>query len=124
MDITLKKHALFITGTLHLANPPTGGTPGRYTFQRVRAGFGNLPGGTGYDMQIRRTVTPADPMTPAQMARRALMAAAVARWHAMTTQDKAAFEKKAENRSITVFNAVISDTLKNWHLVDGVLVQN
>ena len=64
-----KKLVLNIRGTVYLAEPPPGHIPGRFTFQRVRAGFGNLPGGTGYDMQIRRTVTPADPMTPAQMAR-------------------------------------------------------
>ena len=42
----------------------------------------------------------------------------------MPTQEKDAFQKTAENRAITVFNAVISDTLRNYHLVGGTLTKN
>lgn len=108
MDITLKANTLDIRGTITLENPPAGGSPGRYVFQRVGQGFGNLPGGDGYDMQIRRHVIPADPQTPAQLARRAAFAAAVASWHAATPEERETARQLAESRGITLFNAWLS----------------
>lgn len=115
--------SLLITKTLTFTpiNPPR--PFGRYVYQRVKPGAGNVSGYPGLTLQLRAHVIPLDPKTPAQIARRDLMRSAVARWHTLTTQDKDPYKITAEKRQITVFNAFISDTLKNWHLVGGVLVE-
>lgn len=120
----LKNTLLLITQSLTFTpdNPPR--PHGRYTFQRVRPGLGNVPSRPSLDLQLRRHVVPLDPKTPAQIARRDLMRAAVARWRASTSQDKAEWKIIAQNRSISVFNAAISDTLNNYHLDGGLLVKN
>lgn len=116
--------ATLITGTLTFKpNDPT--LPlGKYVFQRVAKGQGNLPDRPTLDLQLRRHVIPLDPMTPAQLARRALMAAAVARWRARTSADLERWAPIAKNKNIPLFNACCSDTLKNYHLVGGILVEN
>lgn len=104
---------LLITGTLTFkpANPLL--PKAKYVFQRVAPGAGNLTERPGLDLQMRRHVIPVDPMTPAQLARRALMAAAVARWHATPPQDRQQWAGLAKSRSISLFNASVSDYLKN-----------
>lgn len=97
---------------------------GKYVFQRVRPGFGNLPDRPRLDLQLRRHVVPTDPKTVAQMARRALFAAAVARWRAPMAGDLDRWSNDAQNRAIPVFNAALSDVLRNYHLSGGVLVKN
>jgi len=116
-------NSLDLTGTLTLGPGLAPGLPGRYVYQRTAPGKGNLPGTGNFSKQLRRHVIPYDPATTAQMARRALMAAAVARWHASTDQDKAAWKINAQNRFISVFNACISDTLRNFELIAGVLTK-
>lgn len=117
-------NSLELTGTLKF-DPADPLLPlAKYVFQRTAPGKGNIAGFGLFDRQMRRHIIPLDPMTPAQLARRALMAAAVARWHASTPQDKDTWKINAQNRSITVFNACISDILKNYHLENGVLVKN
>jgi len=115
--------ALLITKTLTFTpnNPPR--PFGRYVFQRVRPGLGNLPGFPHLALQLRAHVIPIDPKTAAQMARRDLMRAAVARWHTSTDQDKAQWKINAQDRSISVFNSCISDTLRNFELIAGVLTK-
>lgn len=120
----MKKTAMLITGTLKMTPPGTVAPPVKMVFQRVRAGLGNAGKYGSMDVQLRQHVVPADPKTAAQMARRDLMRAAVARYRAMTGIDLDPFKKTAEKRRITVFNAVISDTLRNYHLSGGVLTPN
>ena len=97
---------------------------GKYVFQRVRPGYGNLIDRPRLDLQLRRHVVPTDPKTVAQMARRALFAAAVARWRAPIGDDMERWSTTAQNRSIPVFNAALSDVLLNFHLDGGLLVKN
>ena len=115
---------LLITGTLTFDPADPLKPLGKYVFQRVRPGFGNLPDRKALDLQLRRHVVPIDPKTSAQMARRALMAAAVARWHARTPADLERWKPIAHERNIPMFNACCSDTLKNYHLSGGILVEN
>ena len=97
---------------------------GKYVFQRVAPGKGNLPDRPALDLQLRRHVIPLDPMTPAQIARRDLFRAAVARWRSPIGDDMDRWHLIARRRSIPLFNACLSDILKNWHLESGVLVKN
>lgn len=99
---------LLITGSLNLTNPPPGKSPGRYVYQRTAKGKGNMPLSETHDLQLRAHVIPADPKTPAQLARRAAFAAAVASWHAATAEDRESVRQTAENRGITLFNAWVS----------------
>lgn len=101
--------SLAIAGTVYLENPPDGLPPGRYVYQRVGAGLGNVPGQPNNDMQLRRHVVPADPQTPAQLARRAAFAAAVASWHTATQEQREAVRPLAERKAISLFNAWVSD---------------
>jgi hypothetical protein len=119
----MKNSALLVTGTLTMTPPGTNLAPRKMVFQRVRQGLGNILGRPHADLQLRAHVVPADPKTTAQIARRDLMAAAVTRWHASTASDKSEWKIIAENRSISVFNACISDTLNNYELVAGILVK-
>jgi hypothetical protein len=52
------------------------------------------------------------PDTPAMQARHALMRNAVAEWHTLTPEEKAAWKPPGENRRITAFNAFISARLR------------
>lgn len=104
---------LLITGTLTFDPPDPLKPAGKYVFQRVAPGKGNLPGHPAFDLQLRRHVIPFDPMTPAQLARRALLAAAVARWHATAPAERQQWAGIAKQRKISLFNASVSDYLKN-----------
>lgn len=115
---------LELTGTLKFKPADPLLPLAKYTFQRTAPAKGNLKGFGLFDRQMRRHVIPLDPKTLSQVARRDLMRAAVARWHASTAQDKNQWKSDALNRAISVFNASIADTLKNYHLVNGVLVKN
>ena len=115
---------LLITKTLTF-KPDDPALPfGKYVFQRVAPGKGNLPDRKALDLQLRRHVIPIDPMTPAQIARRDLFRAAVARWRAPMGDDLDRWELIAQKRSIPLFNACLSDILKNWHLEGAILVKN
>lgn len=116
--------ALLITKTLTFKPADPLLPLGKYVFQRVRPGYGNLPDRPALDLQLRRHVIPIDPKTAAQMARRALFAAAVARWRAPIGDDMERWKTNAQNRSIPVFNAAVSDVLRNYHLDGGLLVKN
>lgn len=120
----MKTPHLLITQSLNFepVDPPR--PAGRYTYQRVKPGLGNVTGRQERDLQLRTHVIPFDPMTPAQIARRDLMRAAVAFWHVATSQDKEAWKITAQKRQISVFNACVSDVLKNYHLDGGLLVKN
>ena len=97
---------------------------GKYVFQRVSPGTGNLPDRPRLDLQLRRHVIPYDPMTPAQITRRDLFRAAVGRWRAPIGDDLDRWELIAHSRNIPLFNAALSDILKNYHLEGSTLVKN
>jgi hypothetical protein len=115
---------LLITGTLTFKPDDPLLPLGRYVFQRVTPGKGNLPERHALDLQLRRHVIPLDPKTAPQLGRRALMAAAVARWHATAPEDRQQWASAAKDRNIPLFYACVSDTLRNYHLEAGVLVKN
>lgn len=104
----MKAITITVRGSLFLSEPGSSLPPGRYTFQKVAPGLGNVPGVRHSDLQMRRTVIPADPQTPAQLARRAALAAAVAAWHAAPPEDREQYRPLAARRQISLFNAWIS----------------
>lgn len=104
---TLTDKTLTIAGTVTELDP----TPTRYTYQRVAPGRGNLPGNGSFDLQRRLTVTPADPKTPAQLARRAAFASAVAQWHTLDPLEKQEWRTIGAASGITGFNAFISHAI-------------
>jgi hypothetical protein len=97
---------------------------GKYVYQRVAPGKGNVTARPAKDLQLRAHVIPIDPHTPNQVARRLLLAAAVARWHATPLQEREQWRPLANARALTLYMASISDTLTNYHLVNGELQPN
>lgn len=101
-----------LTGSLDEPDPAHPGQFVRVVYQRTAPGLGNLPNSGKFDRQRRRHVVPHDPQTPAQVARRAKMAAAVLAWQAMTPQNRSAWTTPAAARNITPFNAFVSNFLR------------
>lgn len=82
------------------------------TFQKVRAGLGNISNGGRFDRQERAHVIPLDPNTALQQQNRARLAAATAAWHLLTTIQKDNYKKLAGKRQISGFNYFISGYIK------------
>lgn len=88
------------------------GAIGNRVIQRVRPGLGNIENGGAWDLQDRARVAPTVPPSPAQLARRARFAAAVAAWHALTPAERAAYNERASKRAIAGFNLYLSETMR------------
>ncbi len=109
----IKTEVLDIRGTVTECPPVAPLVCEKVVYQKVRAGLGNISNGGRYDRQRRAWVKPHDPMTPAQLARRAKFAAAVAAWHALTQTERDQYKSQAKNKSISAFNAYISVFMRN-----------
>lgn len=88
------------------------GKIGNRVIQRVRPGLGNISNGDKWDLQDRALVSPAVPPTPAQLARRAQFAAAVAAWQAMSLEQQKKYKERAHARAISGFNLFLSEYMK------------
>lgn len=118
----MKKTNLLITQTLNHAPTDPPRPMGKYVYQRVRPGLGNVASSPDASLQCRLHVVPLDPRTPAQLARRDHLRAAVVRWHETPVQDRGIWQALADRKNITLFNASVSDALTNYNLVGGILV--
>ena len=107
--------SIFPTKTISMApaNPPR--PAGKYVFQRVAPGLGNVVGTPGRVLQLRSHVIPFDPKTLPQIFHRMHFVNAVAAWHAATQEEKAVAIPTAEQKNITLFNAYISDWMRANH---------
>lgn len=108
----IKTEVLDIRGTVTECPPVTQATCEKVVYQKVRAGLGNISNGGRFDRQRRRYVIPADPHTPAQLARRAKFANAIATWKTMSDEQRKAWKPQAKSRNISSFNAFISAYLR------------
>lgn len=104
--------ALQIRGKVHLQPDDPDQPPTLYVFQRVRPGLGNLRGNGTYNYQVRLHVIPTDRHTPAQLAQRAKITAAVQAWHALTPEQKEAWEPAGTKRKMSGYNAFLSDYMR------------
>lgn len=104
--------SLDLRGTLQEPDPANPAQSVKVVYQAVAPGLGNIANGGAFDRQRRAHVVPADPRTPAQLARRSKMADAVAAWHAASPENRRAYEEAAKVRRISVFNAFISNFLR------------
>lgn len=86
--------------------------PGRYVYQRVRAGLGNVASDPTRRTQLRRWVRGTNPNTPAQQARRSIVRNAAAAWNLFNQAEKNYWKTQGKNRRITGYNAYISFSLK------------
>jgi len=89
------------------------GKIGNRVYQRVRAGLGNVPGDPTRSLQNRAYVIPTPCATPAQLARRARFATAVAAWHTLAPEEKAAYNTRAARSGRAGFNLYISEA-QRW----------
>ncbi len=85
---------------------------GKYVYQRVQPGKGNVAADPSKALQLRRYVIPFDPRTPAQIARRARLAAGVATWHALSAEQKKAWSAEGKRRQIGAYCAFLSAFLR------------
>lgn len=105
-----------VSGTINLTptNPPR--PAGRYVFQRVAPGLGNVAGAPNDALQLRRHVVPLDPKTLTQRARRAVMRWAVYKYRQASAAVRAAAQPHADRKKITLFNGWISSWSENHPL--------
>lgn len=86
---------------------------GAYVYQLTGYGKGNVPGDPHRRLQLRAYVIPIDPKTPAQLARRATFAAAVAAWHGLSPAQKASYARRGKSRNLPGYNLFISAYLRS-----------
>ncbi len=103
---------LDIRGTLQEPDPANPAQSVKVVYQKVAPGAGNISNGGAFDRQRRAHVVPTDPKTPAQVARRTKMAAAVEAWHNASPENRRAYAEAAKVRRISIFNAFISHFLR------------
>lgn len=103
--------ALDARGSLNFTPTDPPRPAGRYVFQHVRAGLGNVVDDPSRTLQLRVWVLPFDPMTAPQLARREWFAYAVAAWQSMPQAEKDQWKVKGEKRRLPAYNAFLS-----WYL--------
>lgn len=89
--------------------------PGCYVYQRTAPGKGNIPTDPARALQLRAWVIPYDPRTPAQLAQRATMRAAVTAWQALPPPAREQWRDAGKNRGIPAYNAFLSAYMKQGH---------
>jgi hypothetical protein len=109
----IKSEVLDIRGTVTECPPVAPLTCEKVVYQAVRAGLGNISNGGRYDRQRRRWVYPADPKTPAQLARRNKFAQGVATWQMMSDEQRKAWKAQAKNHNYSTFNAFLSAYMRS-----------
>lgn len=92
---------------------------GKYVYQRVRRGLGNVVGHPNRALQLRSHVIPFDPRTLAQRRQRAHMRNAVSAYHAATEQEKRAHHAEAIINQVTDFNAFVAHYMRTNPLPNG-----
>lgn len=85
---------------------------GRYVYQRVLAGLGNVQADPTRRLQLRRWVQGTYSNTAAQLQRRAVFRLAAVSWRHLSVTDKAHWKALGKRRRITSYNAYISHALK------------
>lgn len=111
-NINLHRLAILPLGTVTMRREGDAARQ-KWVYQRVLKGCGNIPTRHPRDMQLRRHVIPDDPQTTAQLARRAVFAAAVAAWHALTPAERQAWAEQGKPRALPGYNWFISHYLRN-----------
>ena len=108
-----------IKGKLSLtpADPPR--PAGRYVFQRVRAGLGNITSEPARNMQLRAHVIPIDPKTPAQLSRRSLFAQAVLAWQSATPEQKAEAATAGVDARLPAYQWFVGDYIRHANPASG-----
>lgn len=98
----IKPH-LQLTGILK--GVPFGTTKplGKYVYQKVAAGLGNIPGSKNRREQVRRWVRGTQVNTPAQQPQRGRFALGVTAWHALTEPEKETYRVPAEKLHLNRF---------------------
>lgn len=105
--------AIDIRGTITEDDPQNPGQTVRVCYQRVKPGLGNVPGDDTRSRQRRRVVTPRDPKTPAQLARRQKMTGAVAAWRQLTAEQLTYWRTLGAKRGLPAYNAFIANYLRS-----------
>lgn len=103
---------LKISGGIYLCPTDPARPCGRYVYQRVRPGLGNVSASADLSLQLRRWVKGTNPRTPAQTARRDKFRAAIAAWHALDTASRHAWRAAGTSRRLPGYHAFLSAFLR------------
>ncbi len=63
---------------------------------------------------VRRTVIPANPQSPAQVAVRAMLTFLSQAWKSLTSVNQATWNVSAQNQQLSPFNAFVQDNARRW----------
>jgi hypothetical protein len=107
MTSPIRSLGLRLAGILWVAAADPAQPPIKKVAQRVGLGLGNVPGDPARRQQIRAHVIPLDPKTPAQLARRAHFAAAMAAWASLDPSQRAAWNADARPLKISGVNLYV-----------------
>lgn len=110
----LHEISLLPLGTLYEV-PITGGPRQRMVYQRVLPPQANAGMVGQYGLQLRRHVIPADPRSPAQVARREQFANAVAAWQQLSPAEKVVWQRAARNKQMSGYNHFLGSWLRGQH---------
>lgn len=94
---------LELTGILTGIPPGTDLPPGKYVFQKTKAGLGNVPGDRKRRHQVRVWTAGTNPNTPGQQINRATFAEGVAAWHLLSPAQKETWRVPAEKLRLNNF---------------------
>lgn len=110
-NVDLHRLSLLPTGTL-VQKREGDAIALKWVYQRVGKFFGNIPTRRRYGLQLRRHVIPADPQTPAQLARRQLFADAILAWRALSPAEKKEWTVRGRGRALPGYQFFLSTVLK------------
>jgi hypothetical protein len=107
------KTNLKITGKLIVAPSDPVRPLAKYVFQGCAPGTGNITSDLTRSTMVRTHVIPSDPQTPAQLAQRARISAAVSAWHALPQPDKDALQAPASKLGLAAYHLFIRNFLRD-----------
>jgi hypothetical protein len=101
-----------LAGTLSGVPFGTSLPDGKYVYQSVAPGLGNVEWDDTRTLQCRAHVVPTNPQTEAQQANRAKFAQALAAWQALSIEQRAAWQKIASRAGRRAYDIFMSDWLE------------
>jgi len=104
--------AFDIRGTLSITTSGVSPVTSKVVFQKCHPDSATHFVGNHSPRMMRAHVIPFDPKSPAQMMQRNKMRLAVAAWHILPNEARYGWQEEGKMRSISGFNAFISDYMK------------
>lgn len=105
-------YSLEIRGTIEFCPVEPPRPCGKYVFQGVKPGLGNVPNRKHKDLQLRRHVIPFDPKTPQQIMRRTAFRIAIYEWRALPLAQQIQWHEFGRGSRLPGYNRFLSWRLR------------